>query len=66
MLDEEFDLALGVLRSQRHEQIGMAEVTLELGDLVLGDQVIAERVPGQLADEPVILVEIRPATVRWS
>ena len=37
---------------------GAPEVAVELRDLVLEDQVVAERVPGQLAGEPVILVEV--------
>ena len=40
---------------------GRAEITVVLRDLVLEDQVVAERVPGQLGDEPVILVEVRAA-----
>ena len=37
---------------------GRAEVAVDLRDLVLEDQVVAERVPRQLAREPVILVEV--------
>ena len=36
----------------------VAQVAVVLGDLVLEDQVVAERVPGQLAEEPVVLVQV--------
>ena len=47
-------------RSSGHEDVRAAEVAVVLRDLVLEDQVVAERVPGQLADEPVVLVEVVP------
>ena len=43
---------------ERHEQVGVAEVSVVLRDLVLGDEVIAERVPRQLADRAVVLVVV--------
>jgi hypothetical protein len=36
----------------------VAEVALVLGDLVLQDQVVAEGVPGQLGDQPVVLMAV--------
>ena len=39
---------------------GRPEVAVDLRNLVLEDQVVAERVPRQLAGEPVILVEVVP------
>ena len=46
---------------QRHEHVRHAEVAVELGNFVFEDQVIAERVPGQLVDDAVVLVQIVPA-----
>src|SRR5262249_36477447 len=40
------------------EEIRRSQVPLVLGDLVLEDQVVAERVPGELGHQPVVLVEI--------
>ena len=40
------------------EDVRRTEVAVELRDLVLEDQVVAERVPGQLAGEPVVLVRV--------
>ena len=57
-LAQQLDLALAALRLQGHEQVGLAEVALVLGDLVLQDQVAAEGVPGQLGDQPVVLVPV--------
>ena len=68
---EPVSVALG--RVRRDQQVGLlpsgpcrdvdvevrpAQVAVELGDLELEDQVVAERLPGQLADEPVVLVEV--------
>src|SRR5688572_30124246 len=44
--------------AKRDEDVWRPETTLGLGDLVLEDEVVAKRVPGELAGEPVILVEI--------
>ena len=52
------DLLLRDRRGQRHEEVRRPEVAVELRDLVLEDQVVAERVPGQLAGKPVVLVEV--------
>ena len=41
-------------------QVGMAEITFVLRDLVLGDEVIAERVPHELSDGAMILVLVHP------
>ena len=40
------------------ENVGRAEIAVVLGDLVLEDQVVAKRVPCELAGEPVILMEV--------
>ena len=57
-LAQQLDLALAALGLQRHEQVGLAEVALVLGDLVFQDQLAAEGVPGQLGDQPVVLVPV--------
>ena len=44
---------------ERDEDVRRAEIAVVLRDLELEDQVVAEGVPGQLGDEPVILVEVR-------
>ena len=46
------------LRETGTNTFGVAEVAVVLRDLVLEDQVVAPRVPRELADEPVILVEV--------
>ena len=43
---------------QRDEDVRPPEVAVDLGDLVLEDQVVPERVPSELAREPVILMEV--------
>src|SRR6185436_3706552 len=43
---------------QVDEQVRRAEVSVELRDLVLQNHVVPERVPGELRDQPVILVPI--------
>jgi hypothetical protein len=60
-LAQQLDLALAALGLQGHEQVGLAEVALVLGDLVLQDQVAAEGVPGQLGHQPVVLVAVLQA-----
>ena len=39
-------------------EVRAAELAVELGHLELEDEVVPERLPGQLADEPVVLVEV--------
>ena len=43
---------------ERNEDVRPAEVAVDLRDLVLEDEVVAERVPCQLARKPVVLVEV--------
>ena len=40
------------------EDVWRSEIAVVLGDLVLEDEVVAKRVPGELAGEAVVLVEI--------
>ena len=58
VLLEQRQLPLHDLRRERHEHVRPPEVAVELRDLVLEDQVVAEGVPRQLAGESVILVEV--------
>src|SRR6266566_2734794 len=43
---------------QGHVEIGLPQVAIPLGDLVLQNQGIAERLPGDVRHEPVILVTV--------
>ena len=43
---------------QRHEAVRRAEIAIVLGNLVLQDQVVAERIPGQIGDQPMVLMPI--------
>src|ERR1041385_1171316 len=56
--ENEVDLAARGGLVERYGEVGVAEVALVLGDLVLEDQVVAKRRPGQLGDQRVVLVEI--------
>ena len=47
-----------MLLVERHEGVRRAHVAVVLRDLVLEDQVVAEGVPGELAAEPVVLVQV--------
>ena len=40
------------------EEVGLAQVAFELGDLVLEHETVAKRVPGQLAEQLVVLVHV--------
>ena len=57
-LEQCLDLAPRDRLLEVDEDVGRAEVAVVLGDLVLEDQVVAEGVPGQLGDEPVVLVAV--------
>jgi len=41
---------------ERHEKIRLAEIAIVFGDFVFQNQMIAERVPGQLGDQAMVLV----------
>ena len=57
VLHDQLDLAFGDgLGGASTNRFGLAEVALVLRDLVLGDEVVAERVPRQLGDRAVVLV----------
>ena len=51
-----------ILRSsllpERHVEIGLPDIAIPLGDFVLEDEVVAERIPGMPPHLPVILVRI--------
>ena len=55
----EFLLDQGLL--ERDENVWRSEIAVVLRDLVLEDEVVAKRVPGELAGEAVILVEVVPS-----
>src|SRR5438105_9494446 len=52
------DLLPASLLVERHVRVRPAEVAVELGDLVLEDQVVAKAVVGEVRDQSVILVSI--------
>ena len=56
--EDQPDLPCCDLLRQVDERIGRADVPVVLRDLVLEDQVVAERVPRQLGDEAMVLVQI--------
>ena len=51
-------LLVDELLDERDEDVRRPEVAVELRDLVFENQMVSERVPGQLAGEPMILMEI--------
>src|SRR5215831_4310316 len=55
---EQLELFLDELGGERHEDVRTPKIAVDLRDLVFQDQVIAERVPGQLAGKAVILMEV--------
>ena len=59
---EAFDDNLNLPRTdrllQRKEEVGLAQIAVVLGDLVLQDQVVSERVPGQVGDQAVVLMPV--------
>src|SRR5215472_6764151 len=55
---EQLDFPLRNAARERDEQIGAAEVPLVLGDLVLCNQVIPKRVPGELSEDAVVLMKV--------
>ena len=60
MLVEEADLPLHELDRQLDVCVRAPEVSVPFRDFVLEHQVVAEGVPGQFAEEPVILVQVVP------
>ena len=54
----EIELAIDHVVFERNVQIWAPEVAVPLRDLVLEDQVIAERVPRELAGEAMVLVPV--------
>ena len=58
MAHQQLDLARHGCLADRHVDVGPAEVAVPLRDLVLQDQVVAERVPGQPAHLAVVLVRV--------
>ena len=60
VLAKQPELLLDERLVERDEDVRTAEIAVVLRDLVLEDQVVAERVPRELAGEPVVLVEVVP------
>src|SRR5262245_7133529 len=57
-LKEHLALEIELHTRQGYEHIRNSKIAVELRDLVLQDCVVPKRVPGQLIDHPVILVQI--------
>ena len=53
-----FDLARQCRCGHGHVDIGLADVAVPLRNLVFEDVMIAERIPGQPADLPMILMRV--------
>src|SRR5712692_230477 len=58
VLEQEGDLPLQGRGREGREEIRRSEVAVELGNLVLEDELVAPGVPRQVGDQPVVLVEI--------
>ena len=58
MHSHQVDFALDRVGSDRHVNIRLAQVSVPFWDLIFENAVIAERVPGQAADRPMVLVSI--------
>ena len=52
------DLLLVNFLLERHEEVRLSQVSVVFRNLVFHDEVIAKRVPGQLANDPMILMQI--------
>src|SRR5215813_14260723 len=59
-LQDGVQLATAERGVQGDEDIGGTEIPIVLGNLVLQDEVITERVQREFRDEPVILVQVAP------
>lgn len=52
------DLPVDIALIEDDKPRGAAQISIILGDLILQDEVISECVPGQLREQPVILVKV--------
>ena len=57
-VEDEPDFPLAMPAFQRHEEIRRAEIAIVLRNFELQNQMVAKRVPGQLRDEGVILMQV--------
>src|SRR6266481_8501636 len=58
VLQQEFDLSVAQLPSKRHEEAGTPQVTVVLRNLVLQYEMIPERIPGKVRQDPMILMPV--------
>src|SRR5215831_9070807 len=58
--EKRFDFAAADRFVERHENVRGTEVPVVFRDLVFEDEVIPERVPRELGDQPMILVKVVP------
>jgi len=54
------NLSLGGCFIQADEKVGRTQVTIVLRDLILQNEMVSERVPGELGDQAMILVQVHP------
>src|SRR5258706_9714548 len=52
------DFLAGDRLAQGYKQVGCPKISIVFDDFVFQDQVVPERVPGQLGNQPVVLVEV--------
>ena len=58
MLHQQFDFSSSNLVIQVDKKIGQAEIAIELRNFVFKNEMIAKRVPCELANQPVVLVQV--------
>src|SRR5258708_39432180 len=58
VLHQQFDFTQTELLRDRHEHIRMAKVAIVLKYFVFKNQMISERVPGQVRQDPVVLMAV--------
>src|SRR4051812_35298549 len=58
VLEEQFSFAASDGFVEMHKEVRQAEIAIEFRDFVLKNQMIAERVPRQFANQPMILVQV--------
>ena len=61
VLTEQPQLVVSDFVAQGHEDVGRPHIAVILGDLVLEDEMVAERVPCELAGKAMVLVEVGSA-----
>jgi hypothetical protein len=63
MFQDQFDFPSREFFIEGNEKIRKAKVAVEFWDFIFENQMVAERVPGQFANEAMVLMQVR-AVVR--